>query len=426
MRLTRKSIMSAMMWMAVLPCMGESGDKYELVTNLDQLTPNESEIIICSTKNKTALVKKFEEMNNPPKPNTTAIEFDGPMAVENENVAVFEFSKDKSNKCNLKYIAASGKTKEYLYCRGDNESLILTSGKSDTKLTITFDGINAKIKHQYNFIRSSGNGNRFEFGSYGTDYTVQIYKKVAYSTTESLTLNPQNTWEANISGKDLKGKCIKEVKLERDFVADGGWYTICLPFSLNANEISTLFHDAKFQEFSGVSTNSTTKGTELNFKSVTATEAGKPYLMKSVQDISMDDMTFKKKVIEVTAPVAVTHKSEDGKEFTFTGIFNPTAIIGPQYRILSGANGTELRIPGSGTMAGFRAYFVMPTDLTSEQTSTTKVCMGPSEATAISQIRTDAGTHGKVYNMYGQFVSKDPTRLASGLYIIDGKKTIIK
>ena len=214
--------------------------------------------------------------------------------------------------------------------------------------------------------------------------------------------------------------------MERAFVADGGWYTICLPFSLNANEISNLFHDAKFQEFSGISTNGTTNGIELNFKSVTATEAGKPYLMNPVQDISTEDMTFNKKVIEVTAPVAVTHKSEDGKEFTFTGIFNPTAIIGPQYRILSGANGTELRIPGSGTMAGFRAYFVMPTDLTSEQTSTTKVCMGPSEATAISQIRTDTGTHGKVYNMYGQFVSKDPTRLAPGLYIIDGKKTIIK
>ena len=421
MRLTKKSILSAMMWMAVLPCMGESGDKYELVTNLDQLT-NESEIIICSTKNKTALAKKFEKAKDN---NTTSINFDGPLAIENEDVAVFKFYKDKSNGCNLKYIAASS-IKNYLCSSGNDEDLFLLSGKSDTKLNITFDGINAKIKHQDNFIRSTGNGNTFIFGYYGTDYTVQIYKKVAYSTTESLTMNPQNTWEATISGKDLKGKCIKEVKLERAFVADGGWYTICLPFSLNANEISTLFHGAKFQEFSGISTNGTTNGIELNFKSVTATEAGKPYLMKPVQDISMEDMTFNKKVIEVTAPVAVTHKSEDGKEFTFTGIFDPTAIIGPQYRILSGANGTELRIPGSGTMAGFRAYFVMPTDLTSEQTSTTKVCMGPSEATAISQIRTDAGTHGKVYNMYGQFVSKDPTQLAPGLYIIDGKKTIIK
>ena len=422
MRLTKKSILSAMMWMAVLPCMGESGDKYELVTSLNQLE-NETEIISCSTKNKTALAKKFEKAKDN---NTTSINFDGPLAIENEDVAVFKFYKDKSNGCNLKFIAASKPTKIYLCSNTNDTYLFLASIKEDSKLTITFDGINAKIKHQYNVIRSTGNGNTFNFGYYGTEYTVQIYKKVAYSTTESLTLNPQNTWEATISGKDLKGKCIKEVKLERAFVADGGWYTICLPFSLNANEISTLFHGAKFQEFSGVSTNSTTKGTELNFKSVTATEAGKPYLMKPVQDISTKDMTFEKKVIEVTAPVAVTHKSADGKEFTFTGIFDPTAIIGPQYRILSGANGTELRIPGSGTMAGFRAYFVMPTDLTSEQTSTTKVCMGPSEATAISQIRTDAGTHGKVYNMYGQFVSKDPTRLAPGLYIIDGKKTIIK
>ncbi|MDD7421188.1 MAG: hypothetical protein PUK42_06030 [Prevotellaceae bacterium] len=274
-------------------------------------------------------------------------------------------------------------------------------------------------------MRSTKIGNTFNFGSDGEEYTVQIYKKMQ-PTIESLTLNPQKSWEETTNGKDLKGKCVKTVKMERAFIADGGWYTICLPFSLNANEISTLFHGAKFQEFSGISTNGTTNGIELNFKSVTATEAGKPYLMKPVQNISMEDMTFNKKVIEVTAPVAVTHKSEDGKEFTFTGIFDPTAIIGPQYRILSGANGTELRIPGSGTMAGFRAYFVMPTDLTSEQTSTTKVCMGPSETTAISQIRTDAGTHGKVYNMYGQFVSKDPTRLAPGLYIIDGKKTIIK
>ena len=422
MRLTKKSILSAMMWIAVLPCMGESGDKYELVTSLDQLE-NETEIIICSTKNKTALAKKFEKAKDN---NTTSINFDGPLAIENEDVAVFKFYKDKSNGCNLKFIAASDPTKNYLCSSADDKRLYLIDGTTDTKLNITFDGINAKIKHQYNVIRSTGNGNTFNFGYYGTDYTVQIYKKVAYSTTESLTLNPKNTWEATISGKDLKGKCIKEVKMERAFIADGGWYTICLPFSLNANEISTLFHGAKFQEFSGISTNGTTNGIELNFKSVTATEAGKPYLMKPVQDISTEDMTFEKKVIEVMAPVAVTHKSEDGKEFTFTGIFDPTAIIGPQYRILSGANGTELRIPGFGTMAGFRAYFVMPTDLTSEQTSTTKVCMGPSEATAISQIRTDAGTHGKVYNMYGQFVSKDPTRLAPGLYIIDGKKTIIK
>lgn len=413
-----------MMWMAVLPCMGESGDKYELVTSLNQLE-NETEIIICSTKNKTALAKKFKEANKERRDNTTSIEFDGPLAVENENVAVFKFYKDDSNRCNLEYIAASS-IEKYLCSNSNDESLYLIYGKTDSKLNITFDGINAKIKHKYNVMRSTKIGNNFYFGSYGEDFTVQIYKKVAYSTTESLTLNPQNTWEATISGKDLKGKCIKEVKMERAFIADGGWYTICLPFSLNANEISTLFHGAKFQEFSGISTNSTTKGTELNFKSVTATEAGKPYLMKPIQNISMEDMTFKKKVIEVTAPVAVTHKSEDGKEFTFTGIFDPTAIIGPQYRILSGANGTELRIPGSGTMAGFRAYFVMPTDLTSEQTSTTKVCMGPSEATAISQIRTDAGTHSKVYNMYGQFVSKDPTRLAPGLYIINGKKTIIK
>lgn len=410
-----------MMWMAVLPCMGESGDKYELVTSLNQLE-NETEIIICSTKNKTALAKKFEKAKDN---NTTSINFDGPLAIENEDVAVFKFYKDASA-CNLRFIAASESTRIFLCSSGDDKNLSLLDIKKDTKLKITFEGINAIIKHQYNVIRSTEKGNTFNFGNYGNKYTVQIYKKVAYSTTESLTLNPQNTWKATISGKDLKGKCIKEVKLERDFVADGGWYTICLPFSLNANEISTLFHGAKFQEFSGISTNSTTKGTELNFKSVTATEAGKPYLMKPIQDISTKDMTFEKKVIEVTAPVAVTHKSEDGKEFTFTGIFDPTAIIGPQYRILSGANGTELRIPGSGTMAGFRAYFVMPTDLTSEQTSTTKVCMGPSEATAISQIRTDAGTHGKVYNMYGQFISKDPTRLAPGLYIIDGKKTIIK
>ena len=420
MRLTKKSILSAMMWIAVLPCMGESGDKYELVTNLDQLT-NESEIIICSTKNKTALAKKFEETKSD---NTTAIEFDGPLAVENENVAVFKFSKDKTA-CNLRFIAASKRTKIYLCSNTNDTYLFLASIKEDSKLTITFDGINAKIKHKDNVMRSTKIGNTFNFGSDEEEYTVQIYKKMQ-PTIESLTLNPQKSWEETTNGKDLKGKCVKTVKMERAFIADGGWYTICLPFSLNANEISTLFHGAKFQEFSGISTNGTTNGIELNFKSVTATEAGKPYLMKPVQDISMEDMTFEKKVIEVTAPVAVTHKSEDGKEFTFTGIFDPTAIIGPQYRILSGANGTELRIPGSGTMAGFRAYFVMPTDLTSEQTSTTKVCMGPSEATAISQIRTDAGTHGKVYNMYGQFVSKDPTQLAPGLYIIDGKKTIIK
>ena len=78
MRLTKKSILSAMMWIAVLPCMAESGDKYELVTSLDQLE-NETEIIICSTKNKTALAKKFETDNSY---NTITIDFDGPLRSE--------------------------------------------------------------------------------------------------------------------------------------------------------------------------------------------------------------------------------------------------------------------------------------------------------------------------------------------------------
>ena len=169
MRLTKKSIMSAMMWIAVLPCMGESGDKYELVTNLDQLT-NESEIIICSTKNKTALAKKFEKAKDN---NTTSINFDGPLAVENENVAVFEFSKDKYNGCNLKYIAASS-IKNYLCSNSNDESLYLIYGKTDSKLNITFDGINAKIKHKDNVMRSTKIGNTFNFGSYGEEYTVQI------------------------------------------------------------------------------------------------------------------------------------------------------------------------------------------------------------------------------------------------------------
>lgn len=408
--------------LTALNCLGAVGDKYGIVNSLDQLSSGD-EVIICHTHSKSALAKTFEKNTTG---NTTPVSFDGQYAVEDSKLAVFVFSKVKSG-CSFQFKTATT-IRDYICSRGQ-KNIVLTSTKSEEYAQVSFNGNDAVIKYKGGVMRSTEAGNTFSFAaesSYNAPYCVQIYKKMAASSIESLTLNPQTSWTETISGKDVKGKSVATVSLQRSFIADGGWYTLCLPFALTADEISEKLHGAKFQEFAGVTVNGETGGVELSFRQVTSTEAGKPYLVKPVQNIAAEDLVFENKVIGAVEPIAVTHATADGRDFSFVGIFSPTAIVGQQYRFLGGASGTELRVPGSGTMQGYRAYFVMPVDLTAEQNALTKVCVGNDEATAINSVADGKAVLHKVYSVAGRYLGRQTDGLKPGIYIVDGKKTVVK
>lgn len=262
------------------------------------------------------------------------------------------------------------------------------------------------------------------------DYSKGVY--IYKSITPSLTLETSKSLSETVKDKDITGK-VPSIKIDRSFVADGGWYSICLPFSLTADDINKQFKGAEFQDFNGVEQQD--KTINLKFKKVTTTKAGKPYLIKPIKDITAADLTFINKQIEQTTPVDVSYMlgSDANKTFTFKGVFSPfTAnseeLADKNIKFLSGEKGLDLVSPnGSGTMKCYSAYFVFPGKKGIVETEA-KIT-NHDEATAVQPVkRQEAETEHVVFSISGQKVAKvkNASQLPKGVYIINKKRIMVK
>ena len=194
-----------------------------------------------------------------------------------------------------------------------------------------------------------------------------------------------------------------DLTLKRTLYADGEWETICLPFALTAAQITDVFGEGtKIAELTG------SEGESLLFTSVTAVQAGVPYLVLPTVAATSIELTGVDLVAD--APSAITEAG-----LAFTGIYEPTKIDQGDLFI---AAGNKLKPSnGEGTMKAFRSYF----DVVGEGTGA-KMFVVDGETTGIVRADGSIETLGDVYTINGVRVDK-PTR---GLYIINGKKTIIK
>ena len=297
-------------------------------------------------------------------------------------------------------------------------------------------GGNVKVKRTetpYSFLEiNDKNNNLIQFEDYHYK-GVYIYKQLPLSITPSLTLETSKSLSETVKDKDITGKVIPSIKIDRPFVADGGWYTICLPFSLTEDDIKKQFKGAEFQGFDGVDQQD--KTINLKFKKVTTTKAGKPYLIKPIKDITAADLTFINKQIEQTTPVDVSYmlESDANKTFTFKGVFSPfTAdseeLADKNIKFLSGEKGLDLVSPnGSGTMKCYRAYFVFPGKKGIVETEA-KIT-NHDEATAVQPVkRQEAETEHVVFSISGQKMGKvkNASQLPKGVYIINKKRIMVK
>ena len=266
--------------------------------------------------------------------------------------------------------------------------------------------------------------------------TTYIYKKSGSATTVDITLDGLNSTADNAATlKGYDGKTVDKITLKRGFAADGGWYTLCLPFALTVNEIKTTFKGALFNEFESVSVNE--KGVaQLKFKKVTETQAGVPYMVLPRNGNTVEDPVFTDKTIKETTPKTITRtcKASDGEQlsYQFVGVYDPTVVSGENnVRFVGGNQGTELLIPdGKGTMKGLRAYFVFPNN-TNGNITLAKLNVEDDSTTGINTVLrpeanvTDANSSA-IYTLSGQKVQMKNNSLIPGMYIQNGKKFIVK
>lgn len=399
---------------------------YKLVTNVSELTTDGTLFIIANKESKKALCKNFYKLNRGVD-NLEEMQPYGDFFIINEKIATFKLDIIKSG---YKFQLEPYENPDQGFISCNNKNRFELQGKGYATMTIAIDNKGkAKVKRKfspYSFLEIKNN-NLIQFED---DFFKGVY--IYKSITPSLTLETSKSLSETVKDKDITGK-VPSIKIDRPFVADGGWYSICLPFSLTADDINKQFKGAEFQEFNGVEQQD--KTINLKFKKVTTTEAGKPYLIKPRKDITAADLTFINKLIEQTTPVDVNHKldSDANKTFSFKGVFSPfTAnseeLADKNIKFLSGEKGLDLVSPNdTGTMKCYRAYFVFPGKKGIVETEA-KIT-NHDEATAVQPVkRQEAETEHVVFSISGQKVAKvkNASQLPKGVYIINKKRIMVK
>ena len=153
------------------------------------------------------------------------------------------------------------------------------------------------------------------------------------------------------------GTC--DLTLIRNFVMDGDWNTICLPFALTEEQVKEVFGEETTLTKLSSSTLKSSTEVDILFVEVTSIEAATPYLIKPEKNVN--EGVFLENVTIHTTPnileAGITKMIPVLKTQDFTGEDNSFFL---------GANKTLYKQSTSGKIMAMRAYFQFST-LTPEQ-----------------------------------------------------------
>lgn len=174
-----------------------------------------------------------------------------------------------------------------------------------------------------------------------------------------------------------------DVTLKRNFVMDGDWNTISLPFALNASQINDIFGAGTIVQ--KLTSSELLSKTEINlvFEEVTSMDAATPYLIKPAQNVDagrlLEDVTID--VTPVTIQTDDAHMIPVLKTENFTGQDNT---------FFMGTNCDLWNKSADGKIKGMRAYFKL-LNLTSEQLRNVRarVVFNENEATGLDNLTTE-------------------------------------
>lgn len=249
--------------------------------------------------------------------------------------------------------------------------------------------------------------------------SLQIYRRTRI--IPSLTLTDDGADLTAVITK-AKGATVQRVTLNRHFVADGGWHTLCLPFNLTAQDIKEVMGGAEVAEFYAV-TMEADGALTLGFRPVTHTLAGHPYLVRMAREV--EQCVFENKLIASAQPVPVTLTTSDGSEYIFQGIYAPTRLQGTDYRFLR-SDGTSFAVPnGEGKVDATRAYFVFSLPIESAQCVFLPATSGIEAPDAVGATSLRQGARSNIaYDLMGRRLFT--TKQQKGIVVVNGKKRLLK
>lgn len=286
-------------------------------------------------------------------------------------------------------------------------SLTLSSGSNLVTGSNTQTKITLKVQNSSPFVIEKNSGT--------AAYIIKIEiipNKVDETTVISL--------DENSESNTIEAKTGVNVTLNRPMKI-GRWNTFCVPFSIDANQVTSQFGEGtQIAEYSV----SKSKDEVIAFATVqsNAIVAGKAYLVKPTKEAATEGYTFSN--VDITA-LAPTKETVDDGAIDFRGIYNPTDItVGlPENTFAAGIVGNVVKKAVRGSnMKGFRAFFIIPVGTGAQSSYMLKI---DGTATSINSINgADVVVNAPVYNLQGQRV--DSNNLTPGIYVKAGKKFVVK
>ena len=314
------------------------------------------------------------------------------------------------------------------------ETIFVGAGWSTTKVT---EGSDFEMFKYCNCL-VGGNGTKYKNQHIDKEYAcIDSSSRRGYFTNgdnSQITLFDNSSNQTVISRKN--GKFCDAVTLtDRTLVKNGDWNTLCLPFSLSAEQIAasplagatikTLDNSA-----SGTSLNNGTL--TLKFTEASTITAGVPYIIKWTETgDNIVNPVFTGVTISSTTPTEVT--STDGK-VTFVGQYSPFNIVESGATGTNQGNKNEIILMTTGNKLGysknartlktFRCHFYVPANGGQQQARSFNVDFG--EVTEIGATLNDKEKmiNDKWYSLDGRQLDGKPT--AKGMYIHKGNKVVIK
>ena len=388
----------------------------------DSYEASEAEVTFYVVDGKNIFTETFDKMNGKggndnnfgvlasPFGNLSASQFD------NQGWSYSGGSNGTANQCVRVEMSASVTTPALATLSGDAFIFFRAAQNRDAATSIhlsvsgggTLSQKSVSLEKQFNdyvvFIKDATPNTKVTFscsvaGCYFLD-NVKIERAIGLDegTDNSAVLEKNNGKEVN-------------VMLKRTLVADS-WNTLCLPFSMSNDAVQTVFGEGtvlkQMKEWNAAEN-------VIYFETADAIVAGQPYIIKPVEakeSLLLQDQTV----------LNAVNNAISG-DISFCGVMGSTQL--DESDVFLGTDG-ELYLPNvaeenGDVLRGFRAYFKGINSI-----ANTKVNI-EGMATGIENINAAAAMgNGKVFTLAGQYVANSTKGLMKGIYVVNGKKIVVR
>jgi len=201
------------------------------------------------------------------------------------------------------------------------------------------------------------------------------------------------------------------------YTAQQGWNTIVMPFSLSS---SPAYMNSIFGEGWTAYAIDSFDGTNLKFKSTTYMPTTTPYLVYAPNAESHPDGVYLQNVSAGSYNWSHSNISKTKGDITFKGTFQPIAAPNMEGKYGVTSDGKLAKGGSVASIKAYRAYLELSE--TSTARSITLVVDGDVTTQIGALVRLTEGQDQSVYNLSGQRVEN----ARKGLYIVNGKKVVIK